>query len=97
MAYDTTSSSGTSTTRNSNRSSETNSTSDLSDLARENLQNVKEGAHILKNKAQEAIRHIEEDSEKYIKEATDYVKENPTKSVLTALAAGLIIGLLLKN
>jgi len=94
MAYDTTGTSGTST-RNNSRSSQ--STNDLTDLAKENLQNVKEGAHILKNKAQEAIRHIEEDSEKYVKEATEYVKENPTKSVLTALAAGLIIGLLLKS
>ena len=46
---------------------------------------------------EEEMKEIKEHSEEYIEQVTDYVKKNPGKSLLAAIAGGFIFGLLYKK
>ncbi|NNM59413.1 MAG: hypothetical protein HKM04_06310 [Legionellales bacterium] len=63
---------------------------DFSDLA-------KEGAKIFAHKAQEEVEHLKVNCHDYEKQATNYIVQNPGKSVLAALASGFVLALLLKR
>ncbi|MFN7097340.1 MAG: hypothetical protein ACK4PR_07260 [Gammaproteobacteria bacterium] len=70
---------------------------EFADIAKDGINVAKEGAQALMGKAQDEIGELKQTSDKYMEDITNYVKDNPSKSILFALAGGLLLGLLLKD
>ena len=64
--------------------------SDISETAKFKAQNIKE-------LASEQVKSSQVKAREMHSEAEDYIRTNPTKSVLTALGVGVVIGLVIRR
>ncbi len=67
------------------------------DLTQEAVTKTKEEMADLVQKAKEETANLKENAAKCLEETTVYIKENPAKSLLMAVAGGVLLGLLLKG
>jgi len=67
-------------------------------LAAEDLRTAAQStAEDLRTKAETALDEVRQKAQTWQNEGEQYIRQNPTKSVLTALAAGFVLGLIIRR
>jgi len=72
-------------------------TGDLKEAASAKIENIRQAAGQKADELRGAVENAKSQAESWQAEVEAYVRENPTKAVLVALGAGILLGLLLRR